>query len=241
MNGGGASSELELALGDVGWVRALARGLVRDPHAAEDLAQETWLAGLRSPGAARGGLRAWLGGVARILAQRRLRRPEARATGLMEDAVEHGATPAELLAQADFQRRVLAAVTALDEPYRTTVLLRYFEELSVEHLSRRMGMPGSTGRTRLQRAHAELRERLDRECGERGVWSALATSGAAGALPGTLLEAGIMGMKGLWIAGGMLVAGGAVAWRVLNRAGRRVARERAVDLRCGRQRAPRRG
>jgi RNA polymerase sigma-70 factor (ECF subfamily) len=193
MNDGRADPEL--ALGDVAWVRNLARSLVRDPLAADDLAQETWLVALR---ASRRGPRAWLGGVARILARRGSRRIEPRPVGLMEDASARAATPDELLAQADFQRRVLAAVTTLDEPYRTTVLLRHFEGLTVEELSRRMNVPSSTSRTRLQRAHTQLRERLDRDYGERGSWSVLACAASPASLAtgaGAWTGAAIMGTQ----------------------------------------------
>ena len=55
------------------WVRALARSLVRDEGAAEDLFQDTWVAALRSPPSERGALRGWLARVTRHLAWKRQR------------------------------------------------------------------------------------------------------------------------------------------------------------------------
>ena len=52
------------------WVRALARSLVLDEAAAEDLAQEVQLAALRRPGSIRGALAPWLARVTRNLARR---------------------------------------------------------------------------------------------------------------------------------------------------------------------------
>jgi len=216
-----------LALGEVAWVLNLARSLVRDPLAAEDLAQETWLVALRS---SRRRPRAWLGGVARILARRRLRRVEPRPVGLMEDALARAATPDELLAQADFQRRVLSAVTALDEPYRTTVLMRHFEGLSVEELSRRMDVPSSTGRTRLQRAHTQLRKLLDREYGQRGTWSVLAGAAPSASLAwtgaGALTGVGIMGTQvKIALVCAAAVGVGVWTWRELREPPRRANAE----------------
>ena len=57
-------------LAQMGWVRDLARALVRDPALAEDVAQEAWLtATLRPPRSyeGEGGLRAWLATVVRNL------------------------------------------------------------------------------------------------------------------------------------------------------------------------------
>jgi len=41
------------------FVRALAHGLLRDAHAAEDVAQETWVRYLQRPPVAGRGLRSW--------------------------------------------------------------------------------------------------------------------------------------------------------------------------------------
>ena len=75
-----------------------------------------------------------------------------------------------LVAQAEAQHVVAKAVTALPEPYRTTVLLRYFESLSLSEVAKRMGSPVKTVQTRLTRAHALLRAALDREFGDRRAW-----------------------------------------------------------------------
>ena len=59
----------------------------------------------------------------------------------------------------------------LEEPYRKTVLVRYFEGLSLRETAERLGIPRETVKTRMRRAHAMLRERLRREHGDerRGV------------------------------------------------------------------------
>jgi len=118
-------------LAQTGWVRRLARRLLADEHAAEDVVQDTCLAALERPPA--GGerqLRAWMAAVARNLALRRRRREGAR------EAVERRAAPGEAAAGAgadlervELQRRVVEELLALDEPYRSTLVLRYLDGL----------------------------------------------------------------------------------------------------------------
>jgi len=60
----GPRSELERLLDDDRWIRRLAGRLVADPAAADDLAQEAWLAALGAGGAA-GVERRWFGRVLR--------------------------------------------------------------------------------------------------------------------------------------------------------------------------------
>ena len=50
------------------FLRLLARKLVYDEHAAEDVVQQAWLAALERPPRYQGPLRAWLAGVVRNLA-----------------------------------------------------------------------------------------------------------------------------------------------------------------------------
>ena len=108
----------ELLLEHRRFVQALARSLLRDPHAAEDVAQETMLAALRKPPPRNGNLRAWLGRVARNLALTR-RRGERRRAARERSAkgAEPLPSPEEGVARLELQRKVVDAVLALDEPY----------------------------------------------------------------------------------------------------------------------------
>ena len=61
----------------------------------------------------------------------------------------------------------------LAEPYRQTLVLRYFEELSGAEIARRLHVPAGTVRWRLKVALDELRRQLDeRHGGRREVWTA---------------------------------------------------------------------
>ena len=112
------------------WVRRLARSLVLDGPSADDIEQQTWLAALRRPPQRQASVRAWLGRVVRNLAwdsaRARRRRETHELRAARPDALR---SPDEVVAEADVHARLVAAVNALSEPYRTTVLLRWFEDL----------------------------------------------------------------------------------------------------------------
>ena len=65
--------------------------------------------------------------------------------------------------RAERRIAVVDAVGALEEPYRNTVLLRYYEGLWPRAIAAQLGVPVKTINTRLHRAHLQLREILDRE------------------------------------------------------------------------------
>jgi RNA polymerase sigma-70 factor (ECF subfamily) len=157
---------LETLLAHRDWVRAVARAVVRDPNAADDVEQETWLAALSTPPRHASSLRGWFGAVARSRARRIGRgesRREAREIAASRD--EATASAAEIAELADTHRRVVQAVVELEEPLRAAILLRYFEGLSVEDVAARTSSPLETTRSRLKRGVAKLRERLSRELG----------------------------------------------------------------------------
>ena len=144
------------------FVRALIRRFIADPHLADELTQETWLAALRQSAASRFLQRAWLGTVARNLAfqamranARRLAREAAAARSLTVEP------DGEVRIDADLRRRVLAAVEALHEPYHTVVRLRFYDDLAPTEIAARLRVPHETVRTQLKRGlqavHAHLR------------------------------------------------------------------------------------
>src|SRR5262245_49733713 len=107
--------------------RRLARRLVRDAEAADDVAQEALVQGLRS-GPRRGwSLGAWLRGVVRNKAREARRADERRRRhegGVAPKPVAPSA--ADLAAEVETHKRLLDAVLALSEPYRSVVWLHYF-------------------------------------------------------------------------------------------------------------------
>jgi protocatechuate 3,4-dioxygenase beta subunit len=94
--------------------------------------------------------------------RRRERREEAS-----REILDPAPSPEALVARAEAQRAVVDAVLSLDEPYRSTVLLRYFEELTSVEIARRLAIPEGTVRRRLKEAIDRLRSSLGTDRAER--------------------------------------------------------------------------
>lgn len=151
------------------WARSLARTLVTDTHLADDLAQDALTAALRQPPADGERARGWLARVIRNRVVSTRRRLDARQRAEPRAArAEAEPSTLELVEHADAQRRLVAAVLELEEPYKRTVLLRWFGDLPPREIARVEGVPIATVTSRLTRAHARLREGLERSYGDEG-------------------------------------------------------------------------
>jgi RNA polymerase sigma-70 factor (ECF subfamily) len=152
------------------WVRHLARSLVpSDFHGADDVAQDACLAALEHrPDTARP-LGAWLATVAKNLVRQK-HRGETRRDARERSTARNEALPStfDVVVQLSVHRELVDAVMDLDEPYRTTIVLRFFEELSPSAIAKRQGVPVATIKTRLARGLDRLRARLDRHYGGDG-------------------------------------------------------------------------
>ena len=163
----------EILLAHTSWMRSLARRLLSDHAEADDIVQETFLAFLMRPPRSVDALGGWLGRVIRNLvlerrqAKERRERREHRAARLETISV----TPGQMLEQAEMHRLLMEEVLRMDEPYRSTVLLRFFGEQSSAEIARRQGVPLDTVKTRLRRAMEQLRGRLDHAYGGRETWT----------------------------------------------------------------------
>lgn len=207
--------ELEGLLADTAWTRALARRLVRDAHLAEDLAQEAWLVAARRGSASGLELRALLGGILRNLVRDR-RRSEARRRRREETVAraEGDWSPQRVLERAEVQRELAARVLALDEPYRTTLLLRWFDELSPREIARAQRVSLDTVKSRLARGLELLRGDLERRSpGRGGDWlSALVLVIDPPPVPPWIL--GGLAVKKLALAGLVLLLLGFAWWGI---------------------------
>jgi RNA polymerase sigma-70 factor (ECF subfamily) len=158
-----------LAHGD--FIKRLARRLVPDEFWASDVAQQTFAAALEFPPPEEKPLGPWLAVVTRNFARKLFIRES------MRKAKERRAAPKEQMPSTDsvvereeIRRKVVNAVLGLDEPYRSTLLLRFYEELQPREVARRMDAPVETVRTRVKRGLEQLRGKLDHLYGDRSQW-----------------------------------------------------------------------
>lgn len=153
-------------------MRELAARLLADPGAAEDVVQEACVAALARPPEERGRDEAWLARVVRNFAWKRRRAERLRGEYERRAAVPEAVGEAPgTLERLELQRKLLGAIEALEEPFRTAVVERYLAGRSSAELARALGVPEGTVRWRLKRGLDELRARLDAEHG-RALWSA---------------------------------------------------------------------
>lgn len=143
------------------FIRRIAHALSRDSHEADDLVQDTWVRALTSRPLTDRGLGPWLAASARGLARNGRRSAQRRR--LHESiSMDAGAaeTTTEAVEQLAVRQEVVAAVLALEEPFRSTVVMVYERGLTPSEIANSEGVAASTVRTRLFRAHDKLRERL---------------------------------------------------------------------------------
>ena len=193
---------------DLDALRALARSLVHGDPDADDLVQDAALAALEHPPATDRPVRPWLATVLRNRWRMLYRGATRRAA--REDAVaEREAAPQadELLERARTFERLAAALVALEEPFRETVIRRYLDGESAAHIARALGVPAGTVRWRLKTGLDRLRAALD-EGSARRRWQLALVAGVTVKTKTTpLLLVLLLLFVAAAIAIGVLVAG----------------------------------
>jgi RNA polymerase sigma-70 factor (ECF subfamily) len=146
-------------------VRACTR-ILGDPTAAEDVAQESfviayqWIRSWRGEGSLHG----WL---LRIAVNRALRivkgppppLPLEGETGEPPE-IPGGSEPLADVIAAERDQVIRTAVAALPDPYRETIILRYFADFSIAEIASATGRPIGTVKTHLGRGLLRLRSSL---------------------------------------------------------------------------------
>jgi RNA polymerase sigma-70 factor (ECF subfamily) len=163
---------LEALLAEAAWLRRLALTLARDEDEAADLVQETWIAAWKRRPDTRRPVKPWLAKVARDLLRMRRRsvgRRRVREAAARDD--RDVARPDTLLEQVRLQRLLAGLVLELDEPFRATILARFFEGQTSAAIARGLGVPEATVRSRLREGLARLRAGLDSRTGDRKAWA----------------------------------------------------------------------
>jgi len=161
---------IEALLAHKAWVRTLAVRLATDAGTADDLEQETWLEALRHPPADDRNLRGWLTRVTRSVARKDVRSGSRRQRRERANArPDAQPSAARVVVEAETQRNVVNAVLALAEPYRQTILLRFYEGQPPRDVARETNVPVETVRTRTRRALALIREQLAEKDGPEWI------------------------------------------------------------------------
>lgn len=154
------------------FVKTLSRSLVLDEHRAADIEQETWLAALKHPPSSSTSIRSWLSSVAHNIVCT-MHRSDTRRKSREQQATVHRPipTPDEISAREEARRRMVEAVLSLEEPYLTTVLLRFYENRSAREVSEALDVPLSTVKTRIRRGLQQIKEKLDEDySSSRKLW-----------------------------------------------------------------------
>ena len=154
--------------------------LVREPAAADDLFQQTWLRVMEKIGRydARRNFESWLFSVAHNLAVDSWRAQRGES---LHDASDGGESPGALLRTGDpdalerlldFERGAMLAACIHELPaiHREVLTLRFEEDMKLEEIAAVAGVPLSTVKSRLRRALEGLRAAMDaRSTGGKGA------------------------------------------------------------------------
>jgi RNA polymerase sigma-70 factor (ECF subfamily) len=150
-------------------VYRVAYGLVRSHEDADDLAQEAFVRAWQALDRFRVGepLYPWLARIVTNLAyslfRRRKRRPETSIEPLVEAGMQWGADddPADHAADRERAAHLIEAFEELSEDHRAILVLRVVDGLSYDEIARTLEIAPGTVMSRLSRARAELKSRLE--------------------------------------------------------------------------------
>ena len=134
---------------------------------AQDLAQQAFLEAVRSYSSFRGQseLSTWLYGIAMNLVRNHLsraphRRYEFTDESVLSDLACNGPSPEQAIEQTERMRHLNAALEDLPESMRSILLMVAVDEMSYESAAALLTVPVGTVRSRLSRARAALRVKL---------------------------------------------------------------------------------
>ena len=158
----------------------VARSVMRNDSEAEDVVQEAYVRAFANLATFRGesSLATWLSRITlnEALGRLRGRRPSADLTEIESRPLVQGQIipfpnsspqldPEHTMAQREIQLLVERAIDELPEAFRTVLVARVIEEMSVEETADLLGIQPETVRTRLHRARGLLKEGLEKSVG----------------------------------------------------------------------------
>ena len=155
-------------------VYAIALGMTRRDHEAQDIVQETFMAAFRKLHTWRreSPFRGWLlriasnAGLMRLRSRRR--RPEVSLELRTQDEdvrerqiEDHAPLADQLLQDEELGQRLHAAIDTLPEKYRSILELADFQHLSMKEIAAQSGLSVPAVKTRLHRARLSVRRDLE--------------------------------------------------------------------------------
>jgi RNA polymerase sigma-70 factor, ECF subfamily len=154
-------------------VYRVAWALVRNDTDADDLAQETFVRAWAALGRFERGLPLypWLARIATNLAfslfRSRKRRPETPLEPLLEAGRQWGVDddPAEHAARDERSERLRACFGALAPEHQAVLALRVMQDMPYDSIAKTLNVPVGTVMSRLSRARAELKRRMQEGSG----------------------------------------------------------------------------
>lgn len=158
----------------------IARAVMNDDSEAEDVVQESYVRGLTALASFRGdsSLTTWLSRIVLNEAMGRLRRrrPTVDVDALVDRQPQQGDVipfpltsrepdPERAFAQRQIQALLETAIDELPDPFRTVLMARAVEGMSIEETAELFGLKPETVKTRLHRARQFLRDALEKQIG----------------------------------------------------------------------------
>lgn len=148
---------------------------VGDPDRAEDISQEVFIRVYRNRERYRksGKFSTWIFTIAANLAKNEIRRKvrhrrvvsmddeKEPGTSLAATLADQGVGPGGTLERKELEVLILGAIESLPERYRMALVLRDLEGLAYEEVSRVLGIPGGTVRSRINRARLMVKDKLE--------------------------------------------------------------------------------
>jgi RNA polymerase sigma factor (sigma-70 family) len=130
---------------------------------AEDLASEAIARGLARP-APDGRQEPWIETIFRNLlvdARRQLGRRGGRAEALVDEPVDRGASPEDILLRRERGHAVASVLPAIPTELREALVARFYDDQDYDQMAATSGISVTTARTRVCRALARLRQSLE--------------------------------------------------------------------------------
>ncbi len=151
-------------------VFSLSLKILNDRGAAEETVQEVFVKvwkRCREYDARRGKFSSWLTGIAHNHAIDELRRRRVRPSAsdgeddAMESVLDDGPAPLDLAMQSLERRRIMQALKQIPDEQRQAIELAYFEGLTQQEISERLGDPLGTVKTRMRLGMQKLKTLLE--------------------------------------------------------------------------------